>query len=615
MFKQNNPLGMQRELIGVSRALGASKVRTTFEGTGAHATHNTINVPAMKLDAELDDYQMRIMRGYHIHEVGHIKHTDDAVWQSRCHGISEEKRSVFNCMEDILVERKINNKFAGAKRNLQETINSVLEIENAQTNCMHDPIEKELAYAILQLSRQAMGYKSDALEEYIKTLPEDLFTEATKFVNDAMTTESTDDTWSLTQRVWKAMGQAKKNANNRKQKAQARKPSKPCNDGGEKLPGTEQPEQQDEKQLKMSTPTSSQGDEEGQEKQEGKQAGGKGKGEIGKTGERFDRGKGSGQGKGDGGYGHLDISKLLEDALSEHINQGADGYEDVDNEDDIRDAFMCSSRDMDNSYRFILSDEYKERWQLDEVHKRDMEKLGGDIRTNCQKVARLLIAESNDYWEGSKSEGRLDRRRLSGVVAGDRNVWRKLHREESKSVGISVMMDTSCSMNFDSARRGLLVFNECLYRTSVKYRFVWWQSAAYTYVCKKEDERGNTDHVRRKISLTGDWSGGTTPISAILPELYHLQNMDVDRRIMFFCTDGGFCPQEYKYIKFYNKMAKDIVGTEVYGVFLDCNMSRYKEDKLKCDETFPDGWIDVSSKDFAKSMLEGLSSILLGAKK
>ena len=610
MFKQNNPLAMQRELTGVSRALGASKVRTTFEGTGAHATSNTINVPAMKLDAELDDYQMRIMRGYHIHEVGHIKHTDDGVWQSRCHGISEEERDVFNCMEDILVERKINNKFAGAKRNLQETINSVLEIENAQTNCMHDPIEKELAYAILQLSRQAMGYKSDALEEYIKTLPEDLYTEATKFVNDAMATESTIDTWSLTERVWKAMGEAKNNANNRKQKAQAQKPSKPCNDGGQKLPGTEQP---DGKQMKMSTPTSSQGDEEGKEKQEGKQAGGKGKGEIDPE-KKMDRGKGNGQGKGDGGYGHLDISTLLEDALSEHINQGADGHEDVDNEDDIRETFMCSSRDVGSFYDAgFLNEDFNSF--LDSRYDRDMQKLGGDIRTNCQKVARLLVAESNDFWEGSKSEGRLDRRRLSGVVAGDKNVWRKLHREESKSVGISVMMDTSGSMDFDSARRGLLVFNECLYRTSVKYRFVWWQSTNYTMVCKREDERGNTDHVKRKIALTGDWSGGTTPISAILPELYHLQNMDVDRRIMFFCTDGGFSAQEYKYIKFYNKMAKDIVGTEVYGVFLDCNMSHYKEDKLRCDETFPDGWIDVKSKDFAKSMLEGLSSILLGAKK
>ena len=613
MFKQNNPLAMQRELAGVSRALGASKVRTTFEGTGAHATHNTINVPAMKLDAELDDYQMRIMRGYHIHEVGHIKHTNDGVWQSKCQGISEEQRDVFNCMEDILVERKINNKFAGAKRNLQETINSVLEIENAQTNCMHDPIEKELGYAILQLARSHMGYKSDALDDYCRSLPDDLYEEANKFVNDAMTTESTDDTWSLTERVWKAMNRAKKNSNNRKQKAQAQKPSKPCNDGGEKLPGTEQPEQQDEKQLKMSTPTSSQGDEEGKEKFEGEQAGGKGKGTIDPE-KKMDREKGNGQGKGDGGYGHLDISTLLEDVLSEHINQSADGREDVDNEDDIRETYMCASRDVSSWYDGQFLHETFTSF-LDRRYDKDMEQLGGDIRTNCQKVARLLIAESNDYWEGSKSEGRLDRRRLSGVVAGDRNVWRKLHREESKSVGISVMMDTSGSMHFDSARRGLLVFNECLYRTSVKYRFVWWQSTNYTMVCKREDERGNTDHVKRKIALTGDWSGGTTPIPAILPELYHLQNMDVDRRIMFFCTDGGFSTQEYKYIKFYNKMAKDIVGTEVYGVFLDCDMSRYKEDKLKCDETFPDGWIDVSSKDFAKSMLEGLSSILLGAKK
>ena len=98
MFKQNNPLGMQRELTGVSRALGAARIRTTFKGTGAHAVGNIINVPAMKLDAELNDYQMRIMRGYHIHEVGHVKHTDDNVWQRECKALSEDDRNVFNCM-------------------------------------------------------------------------------------------------------------------------------------------------------------------------------------------------------------------------------------------------------------------------------------------------------------------------------------------------------------------------------------------------------------------------------------------------------------------------------------------------------------------------------------
>ncbi len=605
MFKQNNPLGMQRELTGVSRALGAARIRTTFEGTGAHCVGNVINVPAMKLDAELNDYQMRIMRGYHIHEVGHVKHTDDNVWQRECKSLSEEDRSVFNCMEDIYIERKINDKYAGAKRNLQETINSVLEIENEQTQCMHDPIEKELGYAILQLARQAMGYKSVSLEEYINTLPDDLYAEANKFLFQALSANSTEDTWALTQKVLQAMRKSGAKPNTRKQKAQANKPKKGCNQGKSKAPGTEQEELENENQMKMPTPTSGHGDE---EKEEEKQAGG-GKGKIDPE-QKMDRAKGQGQGVGDAGYGHLDIKTLLEDVLSEHINPSADGYEDRDDEDDVRQVRMCSSRNVGSFYDKHFSNEDFNSY-LDSRYDKDMQKLGGDIRTNCQKVARLLIAESCDYWEGSKSEGRLDRRRLSGVVAGDQNVWRQLHREETKSVGISVMMDTSGSMNFDEARQGLIVFNECLYRTSIKYRFVWWQSSSYTMVCKSEDERGNTEKVKRKIALTGDWSGGTTPIPAILPELYHLQHMDVDRRIMFFCTDGGFCDHEYKYIKFYNRMAKEIVGTEVYGVFIGCDPAYDKHSERQCNETFPDGWMSVSSRDFAKSMLEGLSKLLL----
>ena len=83
MFNENNPLAMQRELTGVTNALSGVNVHTTFQGDGAYATNNCVNVPSMKLDAVLSRVVQRMMRGYHIHEVSHVQNTDHALWNGQ----------------------------------------------------------------------------------------------------------------------------------------------------------------------------------------------------------------------------------------------------------------------------------------------------------------------------------------------------------------------------------------------------------------------------------------------------------------------------------------------------------------------------------------------------
>ena len=104
MFKNNNPHALQQELNGLSKVMGRSDVATTFQGTGAYTDGNTINVPAMQLDARLTDREMAALRGYHIHEVAHVTDTDSDLWQSK--KITKRKRSCWNAMEDVFIERK-----------------------------------------------------------------------------------------------------------------------------------------------------------------------------------------------------------------------------------------------------------------------------------------------------------------------------------------------------------------------------------------------------------------------------------------------------------------------------------------------------------------------------
>ena len=83
MFKNNNPHALQKELDGLSKVMGRSDVRTTFQGDGAYTDGKTINIPAMELDAQLTDKEMEALRGYHIHEVAHVTDTDSDLWQSK----------------------------------------------------------------------------------------------------------------------------------------------------------------------------------------------------------------------------------------------------------------------------------------------------------------------------------------------------------------------------------------------------------------------------------------------------------------------------------------------------------------------------------------------------
>ena len=54
MFNNNNPLGLQKELNGLSKVMGRKDIETTFQGDGAWADNKTINVPAMDLNATLE---------------------------------------------------------------------------------------------------------------------------------------------------------------------------------------------------------------------------------------------------------------------------------------------------------------------------------------------------------------------------------------------------------------------------------------------------------------------------------------------------------------------------------------------------------------------------------
>lgn len=212
MFSQNSVSALAIELDKLSRIMGDKEVRTTFNGSGAYTDGKTVNVPAMDMNAELDPTHQAIMRGYHIHEVSHVTDTDFSVFSKR--GVKKIK-DTWNCCEDVFVERKAMEKFAGARRNLEQTINHVLEREHEHWAENPEKNEKrrekwwtEIPYASLQLARKKMGYDSKALDEYINQMSKEapkLFSEARKFSTKMIDAECSHDALAVARAIERRM--------------------------------------------------------------------------------------------------------------------------------------------------------------------------------------------------------------------------------------------------------------------------------------------------------------------------------------------------------------------------------------------------------------------------
>lgn len=206
MFSQNSVASLQTEFDKLSKIMGASEVRTTFEGEGAYTNGKVINLPAMDMNEDMTARDQAIARGYHIHEVGHITDTDFSLASAK--KPSREVHRYWNACEDVMIERKAIDKFSGAKRSLSATVDSVLANENKhwsdnpeKNKERRDKWWTEVPYAALQQARHDAGYESDALNEYIEDMPDLLAKEAQKFGAAMTAAADTAECYELAKKI------------------------------------------------------------------------------------------------------------------------------------------------------------------------------------------------------------------------------------------------------------------------------------------------------------------------------------------------------------------------------------------------------------------------------
>ena len=611
MFNNNNPLGLQKELNGLSKVMGRKDIETTFQGDGAWADNKTINVPAMDLNATLSNEEMAAMRGYHIHEVAHITDTDYGLWNSkRC---TKEKRATWNAMEDVLIERKAIEQYAGARKNLEATCNMVLERENtidqANRDAGVDPYSKwweSIDYAALQMARKQMGYESPALDEYIEALPKKLRKEASKFVGDAIAADGTQDTFDLATKIRKRMGKI---------------------------------ERDQEKEEDVNTTTKGQGEQ-------GEGEGQEGEGQQGQEGEGEGDVGGSGSQDGDDGDSPQEGT-----STQERMARGDNIAEDIANNNGgkANKYLGLDSRASNTFIGYMAFHEYivgqlekhkriirpstaghVTRWSQPRFRRKYQDLLrhvNEDVSTRqySARLARLLLAREDKRFVGGHLDGRVDRRRLAQLVAGQRNVFTHQETLRTDDTIVSIIVDSSGSMEVNPTCKALCVLNECLSKANVDYEICSWTGYSNNQwknrnwqhdhspfnsnglvELKSVTQRGNNPQVRSNIANFLTQEGNTPTFGTIQAVAQRCIGHSHSRRVVLFLTDGipdaGLC-EITEVSKVVNAMSG--IGIETIGVGIGCS-------KNAMGMMFGSNYIAVDFNSLGLSLLGQIETLLVG---
>ena len=262
LFNNDNTTGMTTELNALSRTFGRSDIRTQFRGTGAYTDGKTIvNLPEMPVGSKLTADEQMVLRGFHIHEVSHIRHTQFRIWKREIDAMPDESKHMFkdiwNAIEDVHIERKAIDEFAGAKRNLEATVESVfaeaLESSRRQRDSENYHWAMEVPMLLCGLGRLENGYMSKSLRAYCNSVPSEAYGVVGSFIPAVASAANTKATHKIAVSVMEVL---KQKLNEEKQQQEQ-----------------EQQQQQQQSQDEQESGEESSGQEQGGEQEDSGQAG------------------------------------------------------------------------------------------------------------------------------------------------------------------------------------------------------------------------------------------------------------------------------------------------------------------------------------------------------
>ena len=593
MFNQNSVAALKTEFDKLSEIMGTKGIRTTFIGDGAHTDGKTINLPEMDMAATMTPKDQAIARGYHIHEVGHVTDTDFGLAKAK--KPPKHLHGIWNACEDVLVERKACEKYSGAKRSLQATVDSVLGNENQhwednpeENAARRETWWTEIPYAALQQARKNAGYESDALDAYIEDMPDDLAKEARRFAKEMYATADTGESYEL-----------------------AKKISKRVKALGKEL--GEEDEPQPKPTHKKPNPEGEDGDDEGE---------GKGKGQDKPDQDEGEEGDGEGEDgdKPDGDKPDADKPKPKGFSMEDAEDRKADNMQDVFGKYGpkpntrrvctqfcaVHDTHLDLWKSLEQQVQIAnvkarvtdiivgqwrKADKRKDRLAQENLSARAQ--IGKDVSAYGARLARLLMSQESKRNEGGYSSGRIDRRRLSQLVAGNQNIFARTEDVRTSETRLMLAVDGSSSMRSHYTTSAVHVVNDALGRAGVKYDVSEWGGLS---LGGGRDVMGDLPWIvthkhshenYRKLQTTLNFQpvGGDTPsYAALMTYANMMSSWHEPRKILLMLTDGepnGNNRERDMCSTLVKEM--EAIGIEVIGIGIGIDVSEMFEKSVLTD--------------------------------
>ena len=604
MFNQNSVSALKTEFEKLSKILGRPDIRTTFNGSGAYTDNKTINVPEMDDTKIMTAKDQAIARGYHIHETGHVTDTDFSIASAK--KPSKALHGIWNACEDVYIERKQIEKFSGAKRSLSATVDSVLGNENQhwednpeENAARRETWWTEIPYAALQLARKAAGYESKALDEYVSNIPNDLMSEALPFSQDMQDVQDTGESYDLAKKINRRMKAIGKD--HESDQPEPDKPTAGKGDGdvtkedseGENGQGSSQQSSDD---AEDDSDTSSDGDD-GDD-------GDDGRGHSQKDSDSDDGGDKDGKAKGFSMDDAEDRAKENTDKVFGKYSSGRSGM-DVepcllyDNHPDLWEAMHEKTQIPEILFRHkqIISSHVhhatRTKSELRASNAEARSNTGKDVRAYSARLARLLLSQESKRNEGGFSSGRIDRRRLSQLVAGNQNIFARTENTKTSETRLMIAVDGSSSMDQSKTMSAIHVVNDALGRANVKYDVTEWSGLRVNGVWQHigsmpwivTHKRSHENYRELQENLNFQPCGGDTPsYSALLSYAHIMSGWTEPRKVLLMLTDGapnGGYEERRSFKKLVTKM--EDAGIEVIGVGIDTDVQRMFNQSIQTD--------------------------------
>lgn len=562
---------LERALPIVAAAFGEQfGVKVVLSGADASTDGKTITLPMLDNMSELKD----VLFGYLAHEASHVRDTDFDVLQL-CK--TKLEKSFLNLIEDIRIEKSIQEVFPGTKFTLTEMENYIFHkgwapVPKSENN---EATQLQL-YLYHRLYGEYLNRKC-----YLPLIPESRAIVESTFPDSFLirldgllakymgSLKTTMDAWKISKAILKALEDAEEEERQNQQKAEQKQQSQDSSQDGQGSSRNTSGDGGSDCQPNAGGSDSSSGDSGsntsnvGSAGDQGPQGNTQGSNQDSSGDQSSQPGSDNqtqGDSQDDGGSGNKADSQY--GGLAHRVRNESDLPKDA--MDQLKSTFVQEARKDNKGERFAIRASSLGNQAPNNSDKSSLQ--AGILSSSAirSKLLGLLQAQNREkQWLNTRGK-RVDGKRLSRIAYGDSRVFIKREEHQRPDTAVHVLLDTSISMKYiqDVANQATVSLAlavssvpKCNIATSM---FPGINGDVSPMVNRGQPVRANLGRMVVK-------SGGGTPLAeAMLHAAKELAASKSQRKVLIIVTDGD--PDNGPAVRYINSIITNHLDTYAIGI-------------------------------------------------